>query len=122
MIIDGNSSILDGISLNKARFEGYIACGLKKNEILTALNITAPEMDKWCEENYNGHNFNTVFEMIRQLTRGEYLDAVRDLGLKGNPTALSIIDRVVNNDNADETSGMVFNVNVKVESDNDKQC
>lgn len=78
-------------------------------------------MDKWCQENY-GLGWKEVFELLRQVTRGEYLDAVRDLGLKGNPTALSIVDRVINNDNADESSGMVFNVNVRVESERDKEC
>ena len=121
MIIDGNSSILDGIKLNKTRVEGYIACGMKSSEILTIFNVDSVAMDKWCTEEY-GMPWKTVFELIRQATRGEYLDTVKDLGLRGNPTALSIIDRVINNDNADEVSGMVFNVNEKVESDNDKQC
>ena len=121
MIIDGNSSILDNVTLNKGRVEGYIACGMKSSEILTIFNISSIEMDKWCEEEY-GMNWKTAFELLRQATRGEYLDVVRDLGLKGNPTALSIVDRVINNDNGDETSGMVFNVNVRVETDNDKKC
>ena len=121
MIIDGNSSILDNIKLNKGRVEGYVACGLKSGEILTAFNISSVDMDKWCMEEY-GMPWRTVFELLRQVTRGEYLDVVRDLGLKGNPTALSIVDKVINGDNADEASGMIFNVNVKVESADDKEC
>lgn len=121
MIIDGNTSILDNITMNKTRVEGYIACGMKSSEILTIYNVSGIEMDKWCMEEY-GMPWKTVFEVVRQATRGEYLDTVRDLGLKGNPTALSIVDRVINGDNADETTGVVFNVNVKVENSDDKEC
>lgn len=121
MLLDGNTSILDNIKLNKTRLEGYVACGMKSSEILTAFRVSVIEMDKWCKENY-GMAWKDVFELLRQVTRGEYLDAVRDLGLKGNPTALSIVDRVINNENADETSGITFNVNVKVETDHDKEC
>lgn len=121
MLIDGAVSILDNIKLNKTRLEGYVACGMKSSEILTIFRVSNEEMNTWCEKEY-GMDWKTAFELIRQATRGIYLDAVMDLGVKGNPTALSIIDKVVNNDNADETSGVVFNVNVKVETDNDKQC
>lgn len=121
MLLDGNESILDKISLNKTRVEGYIACGLKSSEILTIYNISAIDMDKWCMKEY-GMPWKTMFELVRQATRGEYLDAIKELGIKGNPTALSIVDRVINGDNAEETNGMVFNVNVKVESSDDKAC
>jgi len=121
MLLDGNESILDKLTLNKTRVEGYIACGMKSSEILTIYHISGAEMDKWCEQEY-GMNWKTAFELLRQATRGEYLDMVRDMGLKGNPTALAIVDKVINGDNADETSGMIFNVNVKVESADDKQC
>ena len=121
MLLDGNESILDKLTLNKTRVEGYIACGLKSGEILTIYKKTAVEMDQWCNENY-GMPWKDVFEIVRQATRGDYLDKVMDLGIKGNPTALSIVDKVINGDNADETTGMVFNVNVKVESADDKQC
>lgn len=123
MIIDGNDSVLDSVSLNKGRFEAYIACGLRKNEILTAFsNITAADMDTWCQKNYNGLDFNTCYEIIRQNTRAEYYDALKDLGLKGNPTAMAIVERFVGREEDDSSSGMVFNVNVKVESNNDKEC
>lgn len=122
MIIDGNDSILDNISLNKGRFETYISVGLRKNEILTAFNVEVEEMDKWCAENYNGHSFNTVYEIIRQNVRGEYLDCLKDLSIKGNPTAMSIIDRMMEKDEGDNANGMVFNVNVRVESEHDKEC
>lgn len=123
MIIDGNESILDGITLNKGRFEAYIACGLRKTEILTAFsNISGGQMDAWCQQNYNGLDFNTCYEIIRQNTRAEYYDALKDLGLKGNPTAMAIVERFADREDGDGSSGMVFNVNVKVESSNDKEC
>ena len=121
MLTNGKVSILDEIELSKARLEGYIACGMKSSEILTIFRLSSEEMDKWCKQEY-GMDWKTTFELVRQATRGIYLDAVMDLGVKGNPTALSIIDKVVNNDSADEVGGMVFNVNVRVETDNDKEC
>ena len=121
MIIDGNESVLDNISLNKGRVEGYIACGLKSSEITTAFHVSNVEMDEWCMKEY-GMPWKDVFELLRQVFRGEYLDMVYELGIKGNPTALSIVDRVINNENADENTGMIFNVNVKVESNDDKEC
>lgn len=122
MIIDSNESMLNNISINKGRLEAYIGCGMKKAEIISAFNTTSEEMEKWCQENYNGMNFNTVFEVVRQMSRGIYLDMMKDLGFKGNPTAISIIDKVVNSDDDNANTGMVFNVNVKVESNDDKQC
>lgn len=121
MIIDGNESILDSrIQLNKTRLEGYISVGMKKSEILTAFNVTTEEMEEWCLVNYN-MNYNTVFEVVRQIARGEYLDCLKDLGVKGNPTALSIVDRFVNSDDNGGNTGMVFNVNVRTESSDDKK-
>jgi hypothetical protein len=122
MIIDSNESMLNNISINKGRLEAYIGCGMKKTEIISAFNTTSEEMEKWCQENYNGMNFSTVFEVVRQMSRGIYLDMMKDLGFKGNPTAISIIDKVVNSDDENANTGMVFNVNVKVESNDDKQC
>ena len=121
MLTNGKVSILDEIELSKARLEGYIACGMKSSEILTIFRMSSEKMDEWCKQEY-GMDWKTTFELVRQATRGIYLDAVMDLGVKGNPTALSIIDKVVNNDSADEVGGMVFNVNVRVETDNDKEC
>jgi len=122
MIIDGNESVLDRLSgINKQRLEGYISCGLKKQEILSAFNVDEEKMENWCTENY-GMNFSTLFEVVRQIARGEYLDTMKDLGFKGNPTAISIIDKVVNSDDSSASNGMVFNVNVKVENNDDKKC
>ena len=121
MIIDGDVSILDKINLNKGRFEAYVACGLRKSEILSSFfNISSADMDKWCKENYNGLDFNTCYEIIRQNTRAEYYDALKDLGLKGNPTAMAIVERFTDREGGDNGSGMIFNVNVRVENNDDK--
>lgn len=123
MIIDGNESILDGLTINKGRFEAYIACGLRKSEILTAFSATnAGDLDAWCKQNYNGLDFSTCYEIIRQNTRAEYYDALKELGLKGNPTAMAIVERFADREGDNGGSGMVFNVNVKVETNDDKKC
>lgn len=121
VIIDSDESIVQEVRLNRGRFESYISVGLKKQEILTAFNVESEEMNNWCSENY-GMNFDAAYEMIRQIIRGEYLDAMKDLGFKGNPTAISIIDRFINVEDTGANNKMVFNVNVNVEKDDDKRC
>lgn len=121
MIIDSANSIIEGIKINKGRLEGYISVGMKKSEILSAFNIGVVEMNNWCNENY-GMNFDTVFEVVRQVARGEYLDCLKELGVRGNPTAMSIIDKFVNSDDAGGNAGISFNVNVKMENSDDKKC
>ena len=121
MIVDSANSIIEGIKINKGRLEGYISVGMKKAEILSAFNMATVDMNNWCMENY-GMNFDTVFEVVRQVARGEYLDCLKELGVRGNPTAMSIIDKFVNNDDAGGNSGISFNVNVKMENSDDKKC
>lgn len=121
-IIDGDVSVIDTkMSLNKTRLEGYISVGMKKNEILKAFNVTLEDMNSWCLAAY-GMNYDTVFEIVHQIARGEYLDTMKDLGFKGVSNAISVIDRFLNSDDGGGNSGMVFNVNVNVENSDAKKC
>ena len=115
------ASILDSYKLTIERFEGAIAVGRTSAQILTMFNMTAKEMDNWCAKNYEGHNFKMVYEWVRQCTVETYLHCVHDLGMRGNPSALGIIDRAIQKDESMNTVKIVFNANgMCAETDEDK--
>ena len=113
-------SILDNYKLTIERFEGAIAVGRMPAQILLMFQKTSAEMDAWCAENYQGHNFKTVYEWIRQCTVETYLHCVHDLGMRGNPSALGIIDRAIQKDESMNTVKIVFNAGLPAETDEDK--
>ena len=76
-------------------------------------------MDVWCEENYN-YNFQTAYDLIRQIAIERFSDTVNNLGLRGNNTALNIMDRMINGFTEDKTVKIVFDNKMKAEDDNDK--
>ena len=114
-------SILDNYELTVERFEGAIAVGRMQNQILLMFNKTAKEMDEWVAANYCGRDFKTIYEWIRQCTIDEYLHCVHDLGMRGNPSALGIIDRAIQKDEAMSTVKIEFVTNVPVETEKDKE-
>ena len=114
-------SILDEYELTVERFEGAIAVGRYPRQILLMFNKTAAEMDKWCEENYRGHNFKFVYEWVRQCTVEKYLQCVHDLGMRGNPSALGIIDKAIQRDESMNTVKIVFQGGVPLENESDKE-
>ena len=78
-------------------------------------------MDEWCQKEYD-MDFNTTYEILKQLTYVEWKECLKALGEKGNPTAMSIIQERLAEDAEEQASGIVFQVNVKVENENDKHC
>lgn len=114
------ASILERYELTVEKFEGAISVGRLPNQILTMFNKTNKEMDDWCKENYNGHDFKLVYEWIRQCTVETYLQAVHELGMHGNPSALGIIDKAIQKDDSMSTVKIEFVTNVPVENEEDK--
>ena len=114
------ASILDEYKLTIERFEGAIAVGRMPGQILTMFNKTSRDMDEWCAKNYQGHNFKTVYEWVRQCTVETYLHCVHDLGIRGNPSALGIIDRAIQKDESMNTVKIVFNAGLPSENEEDK--
>ena len=113
-------SILERYKLTVEAFEGAVAVGRLPNQILTMFNVTAKEMDEFCKENYKGHDFKLVYEWIRQCTVEEYLHAVHELGLHGNPSALGIIDKAIQKDDSMSTVKIEFVTNIPEENEEDK--
>ena len=116
-----NTSILDEIILDKYHFEGAIAVGMTKAQILTMFHVDSSTMDHWCMDNYKGLNFSTVFEMVKQCCYQEFLNTVKELGYRGNPSALNIINNAINEQAANNVVKIVFdNKGIEVESEDDK--
>ena len=114
------SSILDEITLDKENFEGAIAVGMTKAAICTMFGKTSGEMDHWCMDNYRGLNFSTVFEMVKQCAYKEFLGVVKELGYRGNPSALNIINAAINENAANNVTKIVFASDLKTGGDEDK--
>lgn len=115
-------SIIDRFPLTKEVFEDkVIGIGTRKDVVLKIFQKTEEEMNTWCEENY-GLNFRTTYELLKQMTYAEWKECLKELGTRGNPTAMSIIQERLAEDAEEQISGMVFNVNVKVEKDDAKCC
>ena len=115
------ASILDEYKLTVEKFEGAIAVGRNQQQILTMFQKTGREMDEWCKENYNGANFNYVYEVIKQLTLNEYFEVMKELGYRGNPSAMAIINNAIQNLDSGNTIKIVFENNgVQPESEEDK--
>lgn len=114
------SSILDEVKLDVENFEGAIAIGMKRAEILTMFDVNESEMDKWCLEQY-GKKFDIVYAIIKQCTYKEFLDTVRNLGFRGNPSALNIINQAINDKSQNSVVKIVFDNNVPTEEEEEKE-
>ncbi len=114
------ASILQDYELTIERFEGAIAVGRTTSQILAMFNKTTREMDEWCLKNY-GHRFLLIYEWVRQCTIDEYLHCVHELGLRGNPSALGIIDKAIQKDEASQTVKIEFLTQLPEENEEDKE-
>lgn len=114
-------SMLDEIQLNKEMFESCIAVGRKIPDICTFFSVTRQELEKWAQESY-GMPLQTVYDKLHQYVIWEYTNAMKDLGYRGNPTALHIIDEVLR-DNAAQSKvvKIVFDNAVPLENEKDKE-
>ena len=114
--------IIERFPLTKEVFEDkVIGMGTKMNVVCTIFQKTPSEMDQWCIENY-GMNFKTTYEILKQLVYAEWKECLKGLGMKGNPTAMSIMQERLAEDAEEQANGITFNVNVRLESDDEKYC
>ncbi len=115
------ASIFDDYKLTVDKFEGAIGTGRNMSQIATMFQKTSKEMDEWCNENY-GHDFKYVYEAVRQMVLNEYFEAMKDLGYRGNPSALNIINNAIQRLDSENVIKIVFdNNNVKEETEEDKE-
>lgn len=101
-----NGSLLDEIALNKTNFEGYVGLGRSKKEVLEVFAIAlSPDdlgasasysmLDEWCKENYNGLGFDHAYALIQAATLKRFEEAMTELGVRGNPSAIAIMNEVI---------------------------
>lgn len=101
-----NGNLLDECALNKPNFEGAIGLGCSKKEVLEmfAISLSPSDLgesanyamlDKWCKENYSGLGFNHVYDLIQAATLKKFKDCMMELGIRGNPSAIAIMNEVI---------------------------
>ena len=116
-----NGSLLDEYALSKSRFEGVVGLGASKAEVcrmfclgllqwagedtygLDVIEYCSGEtgkhvlklLDDWCRENYFGMPFASVYELIQTTTVKKFEDAMLELGVRGNPSAIAIMNEVI---------------------------
>ena len=115
-------SILEKYKLTKENFENAITVGLKKNQLLLMYQKTSAEMNEWCEENFGIKDFDLVYEIIRATALQGFHELVEMLGARGNPTALNILNQALSEESDNQVNRIVFDVNVRKETDDDKKC
>ena len=109
---DGN--LLNESVLNKKNFEGFVGLGHSKKEILEVFAVSlSPEdlgesadyakLDKWCKDNYE-MGFDQIYSLLQAITVKKFEDCMLDLGIRGNPSAISIMNEVIRKK---ESNGLV---------------
>ena len=52
-------------------------------------------LDEWCRENYQNLGFDHVFSLIQAATMKKYKDYMLELGVRGNPSAIALMNEVI---------------------------
>ena len=109
-------SLLDEYQLNQENFEKCIVNCLKMPQLLIIFRVTQKEMDEWCLKEY-GNNFQTTFEVLRQIAVEKFANTLGHLSIRGNNTAINIIDRMMNDAQQDKVVKVVFDNKLQAETE-----
>lgn len=121
-IRDRNISVLDEYKVDKDHFEAAIAVGRSIYEIQILFGMDRKQLEDWVKENYNGMPLQTVYDRIKLIAVEEFYNVMRDLGYRGNPSAMHIINEALNGYAEEQkTVKIVFENNVPVEDEKDKE-
>lgn len=121
-IRDRHISILNEYKIDEDHFETAICVGRSIYEIQIMFGMTNQELDKWVREHYNGMPLQTVYDRIKMAAIADFYEVMRDLGYRGNPSAMHIINEALNGYAEEQkTVKIVFENNVPVESEKDKE-
>lgn len=77
-------------------------------------------LDKWCLQEYQ-MPFKSVYDLIQSMTVKEFEDCMLELGIRGNPSAIAIMNEVIRKK---ENSGIVqvnFVNTLPLEGESDKE-
>ena len=120
-IRDRNISILDSSKIDIDHFETAICVGRSIYEIQIMFGMDRNQLEDWVGEHYNGAPLQTVYDRIKMNAIAEFYEVMRDLGYRGNPSAMHIINEALNGYAEEQkTVKIVFENNVPVETEKDK--
>lgn len=83
--------------LTKEGLESFIEVGMSEQQIMIAFRKSRTDLDLFCQENYNGLNFTTVFATVRVNAQSSFLQCLAELGIRGNNSAIAILKETVLN-------------------------
>lgn len=87
---DGNSfQTVEGFNFTRNDFEDLIDNFTDEDTILILLQITRPELDKFCNEVYH-MNYKETYEVLYQRAQLYYRKAMMMLSKSGNPSAIKV--------------------------------
>lgn len=123
--------LIDEYALTKPKFETVVGLGAPKKEVLKIFAVSlSPEtygegateamLDKWCQENYN-LPFGTVYDLLQSITVKKFEDSMLDLGLRGNPGAIAIMNEVIRKKESSSLVAVNFVNTLPPESEADKE-
>ena len=121
-IRDRNISVLDEYKIDIDHFETAIAVGRSIREIMILFGMDRAQLEEWVKANYDGMPLQTVYDRIKMAAIADFYDVMRDLGYRGNPSAMHIINEALNGYAEEQkTVKIVFENNVPVEDEKDKE-
>ena len=114
-------SLMD-VELNQENFESAIAVGTRMSNMLTLFGVSGKEMDEWCGKTYGIPQFSAVYYKCREAALQDYYEMLTKLGMRGNVTALNIMDNVIRGAMAEQqTVKIVFDGSgMRKETEQDK--
>ena len=114
------SSIIDRFPLTREVFEDKVmGVGAKKQQVFIIFRKTVQEMNEWCRQEY-GMDYDTVYELMKQMVFAEWKETLKALGEKGNPTAMAYVCNKLDEEDNGGVAAINFNVNLNVENNDDK--
>lgn len=124
-------NLLDEFALTKEKFETVVGLGTAKAEVLKMFSVSlSPEsygenatygmLDAWCQANYN-MPFGTVYDLIQSMTVKKFEDSMLELGLRGNPSAIAIMNEVIRKKESNGIVQVNFVNALPLETEEDKE-
>lgn len=87
---DGNPfQTVEGFDFTRNDFEDLIDNFTDEDTILTLLQISRPQLDKFCKEIYN-MNYKETYQVLYQRAQLYYRKAMMLLSKSGNPSAIKV--------------------------------
>lgn len=124
-------NLLDEYALTKEKFESVVGLGTPKKEVLKIFSVSlSPEtygdgateamLDKWCQENYK-MPYGTVYDLLQSITVKKFEDSMLELGLRGNPSAIAIMNEVIRKKESSSLVAVNFVNTLPPESEAEKE-